>query len=263
MYRSAKKTLFIIYGLVVILFFGPCITYKPVPYFSDFSDTAKPETIKTVIFKNPTIQPNDILLVTIATLDNSLVSSVNATNTINAGAQPANGNVVNAQGMVELPFVGSIKVSGLTTAEAQDTIKAAAAKLFNAPVVSVRYASFKITILGEVRNPGSFTMPNEKVTLFDALGTAGDLTDFGKSNSILLIRDSSGENKQMVRLNINSKEIIHSPYYFLRPNDMLYVEPTSEKLINRTKTENAARNIGLISSSLALITTLIVLLARL
>ena len=154
------------------------------------------------------------------------------------------------------------KLSGLTTTQAQDTIKAAALKLFNAPIVSVRYANFKITVLGEVRAPGSYTMPNEKVTLFDALGRAGDLTDAAKSNSILLIRDSTGVNKQMIRLNINSKDIIGSPYYFLRPNDMLYVEPTKDRLINTAESNAVRQRISLITSGLAVITSIILLATR-
>lgn len=263
MYIATKKDTSFIAFLVFLLFFCSCVTHKAVPYFADFSDTAKPTAARTVVYKSPTIQPDDILLITISTLDNSLVSPVNTTNTINAGAQQANGYVVDSKGMVELPFVGTITLSGLTTTEAQDRIKTAANKLFNNPIVSVRYANFKITVLGEVNKPGSFTMPNEKVTLFDALGTAGDLTASAKSNSILLIRDSTGENKQMVRLNINSRNIIGSPYYFLRPNDMLYVEPTEDKLINTAEGNAARQKITLFTSVLAVITTVLVLVTRL
>lgn len=247
----------------LLLFFSSCLTHKAVPYFADFSDTAKPFATRTVVYKSPIIKPDDILLITIATLDNSLVSSVNTANTINAGAQTANGLLVNAKGMVELPFVGTMKLSGLTTTEAQDTISKAAEKLFNNPIVSVRFANFKVTVLGEVNRPGSFVMSDEKVTLFDALGTAGDLTDNAKSNSILLIRDSTGENKQMVRLNINSKDIIGSPYYFLRPNDMLYVEPTEDKLINTAESNAVRQRITLFASILGVVTTIIILTTRL
>ncbi len=263
MHKAATRRLLSFFCLLVILFMSSCVTHKAVPYFADFSDTAKPTIMRTVVYKSPVIQPDDILLITLSTLDNSLVSPVNTTNSINGGAQQANGYVVNANGMVELPFVGELKVSGLTTTQAQDTIKAIADKLFKDPIVSVRYANFKITILGEVNRPGSFTMPNEKVTLFDALGTAGDLTDAAKSNSILLIRDSTGENKQLVRLDINSKDIIQSPYYFLRPNDMLYVEPTKDKLINTAEANAARQRITLITSAIGVITSIILLSTRL
>ncbi len=259
-----KKTYSLsIVPFLFILFLSSCVTHKAVPYFADFPDTAKATPIQTVVYQSPAIQPDDILLVTIATLDNTLVSSVNSTNTINSAAQAASGYVVDRNGMVELPFVGEVKVAGLTTTQAQDTIKAAANKLFNSPIVSVRYANFKITILGEVNSPGSFTMPNEKVTLFDAIGTAGDLTQFAKTNSILLVRDSTGENKQMVRLDINSKNIIKSPYFFLRPNDLLYVEPTKDKLISNAEAVAARQRITLFTSALGVITTLILLATRL
>ncbi len=263
MYKNATGYPYYIVFLSFTLFFGSCVTHKAVPYFADFSDTAKSINMKTVVYKSPVIQPDDILLITIATLDNGLVASVNTTNSINASAQPVSGYKVDANGAVELPFVGSMKLGGLTTTEAQDTIKAAANKLFNSPIVSVRYANFKITVLGEVGRPGSFVMPNEKVTLFDALGTAGDLTDFAKTNSILLVRDSTGENKQLVRLDINSKSIINSPYYFLRPNDMLYVEPTKDKLINTAEASAQRQRISLITSGIAVLSTIIVLITRL
>src|SRR4051794_9517133 len=213
MSKYTIKHLILFSFILAALFFSSCVTRKSVPYFADFSDTAKSTSIKTVVYRSPIIRPDDILLITIATLDNNLVSPVNTTNSINAGAQPANGYMVDAHGIVELPFVGSIQVNGLTTTEAQDTIRAAANKLFNNPIVSVRFANFKITVLGEVNKPGSYVMPNERVTLFDALGTAGDLTSYAKTSSIILVRDSSGENKTMVRLDLNSKNIINSPYY--------------------------------------------------
>ncbi len=263
MHRNPTRHLLFLFSFSILLLLCSCVTHKAVPYFADFSDTAKATVIQTVLYKSPIVQPDDILLITVSTLDNSLVSPLNTTNNINSSAQSANGYIVNAKGTIELPFVGTIKVSGLTTTEAQDTIKAAANKLFNSPVVSVRYANFKITVLGEVGRPGSYVMPNEKVTLFDALGTAGDLTDNAKSNSILLVRDSTEGNKQLVRLDINSKNIIKSPYYFLRPNDMLYVEPTKDKLVNTAEANAARQRISLITSSLAVITSIIVLVTRL
>ena len=146
--------------------------------------------------------------------------------------QSTNGYLVNSAGEVELPFIGKIKLSGLTTSQAQDTIRKAADKLFNSPIVNVRYANFKITILGEVNRPSTYVMPSEKVTLFDAIGLAGDLTIYGKRNNVLLVRDSANDNRQLVRLDLDSKNIIGSPYFFLQPNDLIYVEPNKNRVVS-------------------------------
>src|SRR5206468_8976531 len=130
--------------------------------------------------------------ITIQTVDNTFTNATvntanaNSTAATSAGAQPVpSGYLVDKDGMVELPFIGKINLSGLTIAQAQEAIRQAADKYFNNPIVNVRYANFKITVLGEVRVPSSFVMPNEKVNIFDAIGMAGDLTIYGRRDNIL------------------------------------------------------------------------------
>ena len=250
------------------IFFGACKTTKVVPYFSDFPDTARPTSAKAFPFKNPLIQPDDVLSITIQTIDNVVSAPVNTTNSSDvnggsatAGGQNVSGYLVDKDGLVELPFIGKIKVSGLTTAEARDTITRAADKLFVSPVVNVRLINFKITVLGEVSRPSTYVMPSEKVTIFDAIGVAGDLTLYGRRENILLIRDSTNDSRQMVRLNLNSKNIISSPYFYLQPNDLVYVEPNKDRLIGSDAT--TGRRLTILTVVLGTITALSAILSRL
>ncbi|WP_225975351.1 polysaccharide biosynthesis/export family protein [Panacibacter ginsenosidivorans] len=241
------------------------------PYFQDFPDTAKPAIIKTIPFKTPVIQSDDILSITIQTIDNDITNLLNNNNGVNGGnsSLPVAGSsttpgtpnqsaiagyLVDKAGNVELPFIGEIKLAGLTTSEAHNLIKKEANKYFNNPVVNVRFANFKITVLGEVNRPASYIAPNEKINLFDALGMAGDLTIFGKRENVLLLRDTLGD-KQMIRLNLNSKDIVSSPYFYLQPNDIVYVEPSKYKIASVDAIRN--RNITLAASALTILLVLV------
>lgn len=228
---------------VFFSFFISCSTYKNVAYFQDFADTAKPELVQTVPFKSPVIQTDDILSITIQTIDNDVTNMLNSNNTLNnssttlpvlgsstaTATQGVSGYLVDKDGYVEIPFVGKVHVAGLTTAEAKDLISNEVNKYFNDAIVNVRYANFKITVIGEVLKPSTYVIPNEKVNIFDALGMAGDMTIYGQRENVLLIRDTLN-NKKLVRLNLNNKEIVSSPYFYLQANDIIYVQPNKQKV---------------------------------
>jgi polysaccharide export outer membrane protein len=128
---------------------------------------------------------------------------------------------------------------------------------YNKPVISVRFANFSITVLGEVAKPATYIVPNEKISLLDAIGMAGDLTVFGKRENVLLIRDSLGQ-KQYVRFDLNSSKMFSSPYFFLRQGDMIYIEPSKSKVASTDASRN--RHIALIASGLSL---LVIIFSRL
>lgn len=272
---QSRKIAFSVTGFCILsmFLFQSCITYKNAAYFQDFSDTAKPQIAKTIPFATPVIQVDDILTITIQTIDNDISGLLNSNNSINgsntslpvsgsataAGTptqQLVNGYLVDKDGIVELPFIGKVKLAGLTTSEAKEKIRKEAEKQFNNPLINVRFANFKITVLGEVNRPASYISPNEKVNVFDALGMAGDVTIFGKKESVLLLRDTLGD-KKMIRLNLNSKEIVTSPYFYLQPNDIVYVEPNKYKIASVDAVRN--RNITIAVSAMSL---LIVILSR-
>lgn len=246
----------------IILAGTSCKHYERIAYFKDFSDSSLPEAIQTHAFQNPLIQPDDVLSITIQTIDNEVTSLLNSGSSAtgiqgnvpvlgsSTGGQAPNGYLVDKEGRVELPFVGKVKVGGLTTADAKEAIRLEVDKFFNEPVINVRFANYKITILGEVLRPSSYIVPNEKVNIFDALGLAGDMTIYGRRENVLLIRDSLTF-KKLIRLDLNSKDVVTSPYFYLLPNDILYVEPTEAKLATTDAYRN--REIALYSAGLSIL----------
>jgi polysaccharide export outer membrane protein len=262
-FRGIRPVLFsLIFFLLMTFSFTSCTTYKNVAYFTDFADTAKHTIVQTIPFKSPVIQPDDLLTITIQTIDADITTLLNSANTPAQSAasgsvlggqqlQYTPGYLVDKNGEVEIPFAGKIKLQGYTTVEAREVIRTEISKFVKDPIVNVKFANFKITVLGEVLKPATYIMPTEKVTVFDALGQAGDLTIYGRRENVLVIRDSVNNQKSMVHLNLNTKDIISSPYYYLRPNDVVYVEPNKAKAAGSDAVHN--RNITIIASALSVL----------
>lgn len=235
-YRIAARLLAFVL-LFTVLLFSNC-SVKKIVYFNDLPvDTL--QIVKAASqFQEPTIQPDDILNISIHTLDPSTAMVVNQTMAMQAiGASSAGGNVgnqtisgfmVDKNGNIQMALLGNIKVGGLTTFEARNLIEKKAKQYYKEPNVQVRFANFKITVLGEVARPATYTVPNERVSILDALGLAGDLTIFGKRENVLLIRELNGQ-KELVRLNLNDSDLLASSYFYLKQNDVLYVEPGKAK----------------------------------
>ncbi|MGL5547943.1 MAG: polysaccharide biosynthesis/export family protein, partial [Tannerellaceae bacterium] len=136
--------------------------------------------------------------------------------------------LVNSTGNIDFPVIGTIHVAGKTRQQLVDQLKKELTTYMHDPIVSVKYLNYKITVLGEVAKPGSFTIPNERITLLEALGLAGDMTVYGKRNNVLVIREIN--NKQLHhRVNMNSNDLFSSPVYYLQQNDVVYVEPNKAK----------------------------------
>jgi len=227
------------------LIFSSCVVTKKSVYFNDLPDSSKARSIIPADFKEPVIQPDDILSVTIQTIDPSTTLAVNQVSAMPAvgassasptGQQVITGFLVDKEGNIAMPMLGNIKLLGLTTYQARLRIQELASKYFKEPTVQVRFANYKITVIGEVAKPATYTVPNEKVTLLDAIGLAGDLTIYGKRENVLLVRDSE-DKKEFVRFDLNSSDIFKSPYFYLKQNDVIYVEPGKGKVA----ATNAAR----------------------
>lgn len=235
-----------------------CTSYKNIPYFADFPDTTYRTSVQTQAFKSPVIKPDDLLSITIETIDPDITTLLNSPNIAqavgtSASLQPqtVSGYLVDKNGEVELPFAGKLKLEGYTTIEAREAVRTAMQKYVKDPIVNIKFSNFKVTVFGEVARPATYIMPTEKVTLFDALSQAGDLTIYGRRENVLVIRDTLGDKKNMIHLNLNSKDIISSPYFFLQPNDVVYVEPNKSKAASTDAVRN--RNITLLASLLSII----------
>ena len=247
-------------SIFVILFGSSCINTKNVTYFDNVEDTSF--ISKLDAFETP-IQSNDILSISITSLSPEASAIFNTTNTAATstanvspnGLSPTSGYLVGTDGNIQLPILGPMKAAGLTKLQLKDYITKAILdkKLLIDPIVTVRLLNFKVTVLGEVLHPTVVTAPNEKISLLEALGLAGDLTIYGKRENVLLIREINGK-KQVRRINLTSRNFFVSPYYYLQPNDVVYVEPNKAKI----STASLSRQIlPTIFSGLSLIAILI------
>jgi polysaccharide export outer membrane protein len=163
---------------------------------------------------------------------------------------------VNNEGTIDFPVVGRLKVGGLTKNQAEDLIREKLAPyLKETPIVTVRMANYKISVLGEVARPGSFTVSNEKINVLEALAMAGDMTVYGIRNDVKLIREDAQGHRQIISMDLTDSDFILSPYYYLNQNDIIYVTP------NKTKAKNS--DVGTTTSMLISGTSILVSLASL
>ncbi|MBZ4191529.1 polysaccharide biosynthesis/export family protein [Niabella beijingensis] len=234
-------------GVCVILAFTvlamtSCRTNRNLVYFNNLPPEG--DTTQIVNKMAAKIEKGDILGINITTLSpeyNQLFSSgappqslvttqssaANTTvNTYNTNSFDAtrSGYLVDEKGQVNLPVLGKIDIAGLTRKEAQDKITAEVAKTAKDPIVNLKFLNYKVTVIGEVARPGSFTVPDERVNVLEALGMAGDLTPYAIRENILVIREKDGT-RTMQRINLTDKNVFTSPYFYLQQNDVVYVQP--------------------------------------
>ena len=219
------------FPLVLLLLISSC-SVKKIVYFNDLPADTTRILKQAAGFTEPVIQTDDILDITIQTLDPTTAAVANQAVAVHTAgqnfSQVVSGFLVDKEGYVNMTLLGKVEVAGLTTYQARERITTLAAQFYKDPTVQVRFANFKVTVLGEVARPATYTVPNEKVTILDALGLAGDLTIYGKRENVLLVRDQ-GKEKELVRLNLNDSDVFQSPYFYLRQNDVIYVEPGKAK----------------------------------
>lgn len=224
----------------VVLMLGSCASSKNVAYFQN-ADSISLAASKMLY--DAKIMPKDQLTITVNTTDpeaakpfNLAVSQTLGTNgQISTGGGNLQTYLVDNQGCIEFPVVGSLHVGGLTKTECEalikDKISPYMAKAEN-PIVTVRMASYRVTVSGEVARPGVVSVPTEKMSVIEALAQCGDLTIYGKRENVMLIREDAQGEKHIYRLNLNDANIINSPYYYLQQNDILYVTPNKAKARN-------------------------------
>jgi polysaccharide biosynthesis/export protein len=221
--------------LIGILALTSCVNTKEATYFNNLADT---EFKRDIVQLEPVIQSNDLLNITVSSLNKDASFIFNTTNivsnqysTATSSIAPAAGYLVDQEGNIKFPVLGKIKAAGITKKELTDKITNQLVKqdLLLEPIVDIRYLNYKVSVLGEVQNPSVFTIPNEKITLLEALGLAGDLTIYAKRDNVLLIREENGMQK-IRRLNLTDENFFNSQYYYLKSNDIIYVEPNKAKI---------------------------------
>lgn len=256
-----KNNIILVFVCITALFCFSCGNYNKVPYFQDLNrDAALQQEIKN--YSPFIIQTGDILAISVTSLSPEASAvfnyNLNKINGVNADNTPTNavvGYLVDQQGNIQLPQLGTVKAAGLTTADLRDQLTKNLVTLLKQPLVNIRILNFKISVMGDVARPNVYTIDNERITIPEALSLAGDLNITAKRD-ILLIREEGGK-REFIPIDLTSKKLFDSPYYYLKNNDVIYVDP------DRTKYEtvdNSYRNAELalsVISALSLIATLI------
>ncbi|PKV75517.1 polysaccharide biosynthesis/export family protein [Pontibacter ramchanderi] len=179
---------------------------------------------------DPKIQPNDLLNITITSLsaESNILFNRGVIQTGSSGSSESSlkttGYLVDKSGDITLPVLGKVKLAGLTKDQAAEKLVFELGKYARDPIININFLNFKVTVIGEVNNPSTFTVPSERINVFEALGLAGDMTAYGKRDNVLLIREQDGE-RTTTRINLNNKDVLQSPYFYLQQNDIIYVEP--------------------------------------
>lgn len=215
-----------------------CTSQKKLAYLNNLPETGG-EEVFPVDIPDYRIQDRDILYITIkAMLPTGVVEDFLSgtgraigTYTQSEAGQYLFGYDVNSEGEIILPTLGTIQVKGKTLEEARLLIQEAANKQFNNSTVECKLVSFKFTVIGEVRIPGTYVNYNNYLTILEAIGRAGGINDFGRRDKLLVVR-SSAEGTKTYTLNLQDKSILSSEAYFLLPNDVIIVEPESKKIFN-------------------------------
>lgn len=233
------KILKLMMPILLVACLASCTSYKSVPYMQNVDQI----TLEQKPLYDAKIMPKDLLTITVNCTDPEVAAPFNltvqtaisiASSTRNSYSQPSLMQyLVDNEGLIDFPILGRLKVGGLTKTEAENMIREGLKPYINeVPIVTVRMANYKISVLGEVARPGTFTVSNEKVNIFEALALAGDMTVWGVRNDVKLIREDADGQRMVMSLNLNDANIINSDYYYLQQNDVVYVTPNKVKARN-------------------------------
>lgn len=235
----------LLYSIIIcsVALLSSCVSQRRLSYLRDVDASSADSINKTYSPLNENyITKGDLLSIFVNALDVEAVQAFNmpVANVQNLGSKTvtaANGGGslqgywVDPDGYIDFPVLGKLHVDGLTTTMLKDTLTLLVSRSVKDPIINISFLNFYVTILGEVKNPGRHGVSKQGMTIFEALGMAGDLTIYGKRNNVLLSREVDGK-MEFARLNLNDESIFASPYYHIRQNDVIYVEPNNARAIS-------------------------------
>ncbi|MBS1585401.1 MAG: polysaccharide biosynthesis/export family protein [Bacteroidetes bacterium] len=228
-----------IIAIAGVLLFTACAAPQKTIYFAENTpNDVSVQVQRMERLKDITIQPEDILAIHVTTISSlaektpvSIFNDGGTTFSISGSAGAGGGGgaqntgyLVDVNGFIDFPVVGKIKVDGLTLRAVKDLIAQKLKDYVKDPVIEARIINYKVTVLGEVNHPGTVLAPNHKMSVIDAIAAAGDIPISGRKDNIMVIRENEGT-REFARLNLNSRNVFTSPYYYLKQNDIVYVEP--------------------------------------
>jgi len=246
-------------SIIVLVIASSCASRKDIVYFQDepLSTESKLDNMFELTYKT-----NDILTIDVSSIEPAAVmpfnlSPVSYANNNSGSDLTANGNLlrqtylVDQMGNIEFPVLGTLHVGGLTRTQATEMLKERLREYVTDAIVNIRLINFTVTVLGEVNNPGTYTIQDERISLSEALGLAGDLSIYGKRDNVFLIREVDGK-KKYAKLDLTSINVVNSPVYYLSQNDVIYVEPNNAKVRQSAYNQNT----GVIISAVATLATI-------
>lgn len=237
-----KRTGSIIVLLVAVLATS-CISQRKLSYLKDVTAASADSINQTYTpQKENYITQGDLLSIFVNALEVEAVQAFNmpvanvqnlGSRTVStaSGAGSLQGYWVDPEGNIDFPVLGKLHVEGMTTTMLKDTLTELIGRSVKDPIININFMNFYVTVLGEVKNPGRHAVNAQGMTIFEALGLAGDLTIYGKRNNVLISREVDGK-MEFARLNLNDEAVFASPYYHIRQNDVIYVEPNNARAIS-------------------------------
>ncbi len=231
-----------------------CTTKRtPLTYFTDI------DSLSAVTFSPdqylPKIEPDDELYILVSSESPAATAAYNLPLSNPAKSQTFLHNttpqqltyIVDSKGDIRLPVIGKLHVGGMTTEQVAETIEKQISADVEDPTVVVKLVNFKVNVAGEVKQPGAIPVSTERFSVLDALTAAGDLTEYGERSNVLIVREENGK-RVAHRINLNSADALSSPYFFLKQNDYIYVEPNQIRSDNSKYNQNNAYKISVIST---------------
>lgn len=242
--------------IISVLFCSSCASKKDVVYLQP--DSVELNTLYEL--NAPKLQPGDILAISVTADDVRATQSFNQISPYNTGnLQSTNPFIptyaIDVNGEIDFPKIGKIKLGGKTRTQAMDLLRNEVGKYIIDPGISMVIRNFRVTVLGEVRSPGTFTVENDRLTILEALGMAGDMTMYGERKNVLIVREQDGK-KQEFRLDLTQRETMNSPAYYLTQNDVVYVEPNGARVQSSKYSQNTSIFISVASVLITVISVL-------
>lgn len=256
MHILGRIILFLLGGMLLV----SCGSSKKVVYLQDVDVNRR---IKAECEYKTVIHQDDLLSIIVscddlesATPFNTPMIGLGREVTSTSSQQIPRGYLVDKNGEIDFPVLGKLKVVGISRNELSDMLKERLSTYLKNPIVTIQFQNFKVTVLGEVKNPGSYKVLSERVSLFDALGMAGDLQINGKRKNVLIMRER-GDEKEFARVDLTSSEFIDSPFFYLQQNDVVYVEPNKGRIAGGSVSTFLPYILSSMSTLVALVTLLV------
>ncbi|MGY0425858.1 MAG: polysaccharide biosynthesis/export family protein [Polaribacter sp.] len=256
-----KKINLLLSSLILSLVFSSCVSRKEIAYLQfDQIDQASVRNNYKTVFK-----PDDLLQITVSSDNLEAVKPFNlpavtyatTTNSV-IGTPQQQSYLIDSKGEIDFPILGKLRLGGLTREKAINLLKNKLDPAYiKNPTINIRISNFKITVQGDVRKPGTYNISNERVSILDAIGLAGDLNISGRRDNILVLREERNK-KVQYRVDLRSNKILTSPVFYLQQNDIVYVEPNKAKIQSASYNQNT----GLFISIGAVLISLISILTR-